>query len=118
PARVHRRDGGSDQPDDVRKGESGRVRLGHRGGSAPRRGGPDGPRGGVTVREARPPLGGAGRDSKGPGPSSPETTTPAVEPLVRSPATGGRSLLRSVTRPARKVSPSDPEIVQVIAWGT
>src|SRR5882757_10829768 len=30
--------------------------------------------------------------SKRPEPPSPETTTPAVEPLVRSPATGGRSV--------------------------
>ena len=67
------------------------------GGSAPRRSDPVGPR----LRRSRyararghrlPCCGcrGAGAPQrKGPGPSSPETTTPAVEPLVRSPATGG-----------------------------
>ena len=106
PAGVHRRDGGPDQPGDVRERESGRAvgrspwrRSGIGADRLLRRGGPDGPRWRrLRYARRRRPTGrrdlrrrGRARERKGPGPPSPETTTPAVEPLVRSPATGGRS---------------------------
>ena len=90
------------------------MRLGHRGGSAPRRGGPDGPRGGVTVRE-RLARGGQQRA----GAAIPRDDDPGQEPLVRSPATGGRSFAcESVTRPARKYPRASRRIVQVTGRGT
>src|SRR4029079_9917229 len=67
------------------------------------RGDPAGREDAATVRE--------GEGIKGPGPPSPETTTPAVEPLVRSPATGGRSVA------LRGVYPPRTESIQSI-WST
>ena len=53
------------------------------------------------------------------GAAIPRDSDPGREPLVRSPATGGRSFAcEPVTRPAPKVSPSVRRIVQVTGRGT
>ncbi|HVL83103.1 MAG TPA: hypothetical protein VM367_02230 [Pseudonocardia sp.] len=111
-------------PEDVRAVAAGTpvdvwLLVGHRCGSAPRRYRPRATAGRWSdPLPARPDRGGRRPryamgegtalrrrgDTKGPGPPSPETATPAVEPLVRSPATGGRSFVSRAGYPPRTES--------------